>query len=162
TNVIYQVNNIVTTYTAPAGETNDKFYADACGWENNPLSANYRSCVGPENYPGGKAGGTISTTYTVKILSAGTTTASTLINDFSGSSYHYNNDYGTGINSITITALPAPVPNVSLSKSVSPTAASLTIPGADLTSTITFTNGRTAAASHLVVIDPIPPNADFK
>ena len=105
-NVIFQVLSIATTYTAPAGATNDKFYADACGWDNNPLSANYRSCIGPANYSGGKAGGTVSTTYTVKILSAGTTTASTLINDFSGSSYHYNNDYGVGINSITITAVP--------------------------------------------------------
>src|SRR5207302_692838 len=136
--------------------------ADACGWENNPLSANYRSCVGPNNYSGGKAGGTISTTYTVKILSTGVTTASTLINDFSGSSYHYNNDYGQGINSITITSLPAPVPNVSLSKSVSPTAAAQTVPGADLAYTITFTNSGTAAASSLVIIDPIPPNTDFK
>ena len=40
------------------------------------------------------------------ILSAGTTTASTLIYDFSGSSYHYNSDFGTAISSITITALP--------------------------------------------------------
>ncbi|HXI23263.1 MAG TPA: hypothetical protein VNG71_05255, partial [Pyrinomonadaceae bacterium] len=77
-NVIFQVTSIATTYTAPAGATNDKFYADACGWDNNPLSANYRSCIGPVNYSGGKAGGTISTTYTVKILSTGTTTASTL------------------------------------------------------------------------------------
>src|SRR3989440_1143523 len=103
-NVIFQVQAIATTYTAPPGATNDKFYSDACGWDNNPLSPTYRSCIGPD--PNAKAGGTISTTYTVKILSAGTTTASTLIYDFSGSSYHYNNDYGKGINSITITALP--------------------------------------------------------
>ncbi len=161
-NVIFQVTNVATTYTSPSGGTNDKFYADACGWENNPLSANYRSCIGPANYSGGKAGGTIVTTYTVKILSTGVTTASTLINDFSGSSYHYNNDYGQGINSITITAVPAPVPNVSLAKSVSPTAAAQTIPGADLTYTIQFTNGGTAAASSLVIADPIPNNTDFK
>ena len=161
-NVIFQVLSIATTYTAPAGATNDKFYADACGWDNNPLSANYRSCIGPTNYSGGKAGGTVSTIYTVKILSAGTTTASTLINDFSGSSYHYNNDYGVGINSITIAALPAPVPNVALQKSVSPSAASQTIPGADLTYTIGFSNGGTAGASSLIIADPIPPNTDFK
>ena len=161
-NVIFQVTSIATTYTAPAGATNDKFYADACGWDNNPLSASYRSCIGPANYSGGKAGGTISTTYTVKILSAGTTTASTLINDFSGSSYHYNSDYGIGINSITITSIPAPVPNVSLSKSVSPTAAAQTVPGADLTYTIAFSNGGTAVASGLVIVDPIPANTDFK
>src|SRR6266542_1017470 len=128
-NIIFQVLAISTTYTSPSGATNDKFYADACGWDNNPLSATYRSCIGPANYSGGKAGGTISTTYTVKILSTGTTTASTLILDFSGSSYHYNSDYGLGINSITITALPAPAPNVTLSKSVTPTTAALLIPG---------------------------------
>ena len=161
-NVIFQVTSIASTYTAPAGGTNDKIYADACGWDNNPLSANYRSCIGPANYSGGKAGGTISTTYTVKILSAGTTTASTLINDFSGSSYHYNNDYGVGINSITITALPAPVPNVTLNKSVSPTAPAQTIPSADLAYTIAFSNGGTAAATSLVILDPIPANTDFK
>jgi len=161
-NVIFQVLSISTTYTSPAGGTNDKFYADACGWDNNPLSGTYRSCIGPDNYSGGKAGGTISTTYTVKILSAGATTASTLIMDFSGSSYHYNSDFGTGINSITITALPAPVPNVTLQKSVTPSGAAQLVPGADLTYTIDFTNGGTAVASSLIVTDPIPPNTDFK
>ena len=161
-NVIFQVLSISTTYTSPAGGTNDKFYADACGWDNNPLSGTYRSCIGPDNYSGGKAGGTISTTYTVKILSAGVTTASTLILDFSGSSYHYNSDLGTGINSITITALPAPVPNVTLQKSVTPSGAAQLVPGADLTYTIDFTNGGTAVASSLMVTDPIPPNTDFK
>jgi uncharacterized repeat protein (TIGR01451 family) len=159
-NVIFQITNIATTYTSPPGATNNKFYADACGWENNPLSPNYRSCVGPENYSGGKAGGTIVTTYTVKILSTGVTTASTLINDFSGSSYHYNSDYGTAISSITITALPAPVPNVGLSKSVSPSGSQ--VPGTDLAYTINISNGGTAAAQSLVISDPIPNNTDFK
>ena len=161
-NVIFQVQAISSTYTSPTGGTNDKFYADACGWDNNPLSGTYRSCIGPENYSGGKAGGTISTTYTVKVLSAGITTASTLIMDFSGSSYHYNSDFGVGINSITVTALPAPVPNVTLAKSVSPSGAAQLVPGADLTYTIGFTNGGTAVASSLVVTDPVPPNTDFK
>jgi uncharacterized repeat protein (TIGR01451 family) len=158
-NVIFQVLTISTTYTSPSGATNNKFYADACGWENNPLSPNYRSCVGPVNYSGGKAGGTISTTYTVKIVAAGTTTASTLINDFSGSSYHYNNDYGQGINSITISAFNPPTPNVALQKSVT---AAQTIPGADLGYTITFTNSGTGGASSLVITDPIPANTDYK
>ena len=159
-NVIFQVTNIATTYTAPPGATNNKFYADACGWENNPLSGNYRSCVGPQNYSGGKAGGDIITVYTVKVLSTGVTTASTLIHDFSGSSYHYNADYGSAISSITITALPAPVPNVGLNKSVSPSGAA--VPGTDLTYTINFTNSGTASASSLVITDPIPNNTDFK
>jgi len=161
-NIIFQVLAISTTYSSPAGATNDKFYADACGWDNNPLSATYRSCIGPQNYVGGKAGGTISTTYTVKVLSTGVTIASTLIMDFSGSSYHYNSDYGLGINSITITSVPAPVPNVGLQKSVTPNSAAQLIPGADLTYTIAFTNTGTAGASSLVVTDPIPGNTDFK
>jgi len=161
-NVIFQVQSIATTYSAPAGGANDKFYADACGWDNNPLSGTYRSCIGPANYSGGKAGGTVSTTYTVKVLSAGTTTASTLIMDFSGSSYHYNNDFGVGINSITITSLNPPVPSVGLTKSVSPTTAPQLIPGADLTYTIAFGNTGTGAASSFVVTDPIPANTDFK
>ena len=161
-NVIFQVMSIATTYTSPAGGTNDKFYADACGWDNNPLSGTYRSCIGPANYSGGKAGGTISTTYTVKILSTGTTTASTLINDFSGSSYHYNNDYGVGINSITITSLNPPVPSVALTKSVTPNTASQWIPGVDLVYTIAFSNTGTAGALTFVISDPIPANTDFK
>jgi uncharacterized repeat protein (TIGR01451 family) len=161
-NVIFQVLSISTTYTSPAGGTNDKFYADACGWDTNPLSASYRSCIGPANYLGGKAGGTISTTYTVKVMSAGTTTASTLILDFSGSSYHYNSDYGTGINSISITALPALVPSVVLQKSVTPNIASQILPGTDLVYTIVLTNSGTAAALTLLVGDPIPTNTDFK
>src|SRR3989442_6142402 len=161
-NVIFQVQAIATTYTSPPAATNDKFYADACGWDNNPLSATYRSCIGPVNYSGGKAGGTISSTYTVKILSTGVTTASALIMDFSGSSYHYNNDFSLGVNSITIVAIPAPVPNVGLQKSVSPTSAALLIPGADLVYAIAFTNSGTASASSLVVTDPIPANTDFK
>src|SRR5438309_7276942 len=44
-NVIFQVQAIATTYTSPTGGTNDKIYADACGWDNNPLSATYRSCI---------------------------------------------------------------------------------------------------------------------
>jgi uncharacterized repeat protein (TIGR01451 family) len=161
-NIIFQVLAISTTYTSPAGGTNDKFYADACGWDNNPLSASYRSCIGPANYSGGKAGGTISTTYTVKVLSTGATTASTLITDFSGSSYHYNSDYGMGINSITITAFNQPTPVVILSKSVAPASAPQIVPGADLTYTIDVSNTGTAGASNLTITDPLPANTDFK
>src|SRR5207237_3445509 len=53
-NVVFQVQSISTTYSSPAGATNDKFYADACGWNTVPGTPNYRSCVGPVNYRGGK------------------------------------------------------------------------------------------------------------
>jgi uncharacterized repeat protein (TIGR01451 family) len=131
-NIIFQVQSISTTYTAPSGGTNDKFYADACGWNNNPLSVNYRSCIGPVNYLGGKAGGTVVTTYTVRVLSTGNTTAGTLIMDFSGSSYHYNSDYGVQV--ISSTALPPPL---TLSKIANPTTAAA---GATVTYTLRVAN----------------------
>ncbi|MFN2545116.1 MAG: sortase [Actinomycetota bacterium] len=104
-NVIFQIVAINRTYTAPPGATGDQPYGDACGWDTVPTSPTYRQCIGPYNYPGGKVGGNMVSTYTVKILSAGTATVSSLIYDHSGSSYHYNNDYGVGVNSLTITSV---------------------------------------------------------
>lgn len=147
-NVIFQVLSIATTYTAPSGGTNDKFYADACGWDNNPLSANYRSCIGPVQYPGGKAGGNVVTTYTVKVLSTGTTTAGTAIVDFSGSSYHYNSDYGTKI--ISITALPPPLTLSKIANPTTPTA------GSTVTYTLRATNTGSASYTLTDFVDTPP------
>src|SRR5688572_20185686 len=147
-NVIFQVLSIATTYTAPSGGTNNKFYADACGWENNPLSANYRSCVGPVQYPGGKAGGTVVTTYTVKVLSTGTTSAGTAIVDFSGSSYHYNSDYG--VTMISITALPPPLTLTKIANPTTPTA------GSTVTYTLRATNTGSASYTLTDFVDTPP------
>jgi uncharacterized repeat protein (TIGR01451 family) len=147
-NIIFQIQSIATTYTAPSGGTNNKFYADACGWDNNPLSSTYRSCIGPPNYTGEKAGGTVVTTYTVKVLSTGTTTASTLVLDFSGSSYHYNNDYGT--KTITITALPPPI---ALSKIANPTSLSA---GGTVDYTLRLTNTASFAMTMTDFVDVLP------
>ncbi|MEP6911151.1 MAG: hypothetical protein ABI923_00250 [bacterium] len=152
-NVVFQVQSIATTYSAPSGGTNDKFYADACGWDNDPLSANYRSCIGPPNYSGGKAGGTVITTYTVKVLSTGNTTASTLILDFSGSSYHYNSDYGIQV--ISITSLPPPL---TLSKSANPT--TLAAPGSvSYTLRLTNTGSFPMTVSDFVDTLPVSPGS---
>ena len=155
-NIVFQVLSVQTTYSAPAGATNDKFYADACGWQNNPALKNYRSCVGPANYPGGKVGGLVTTVYAVKVLSTGTTTITSMIYDYSGSSYHYNSDFGRGL---VVTANPYQ-PNIILTKSVTPTGNVL--PGTDLTYTISFENTGNAPASSLVISDPVPANTDFK
>ncbi len=147
-NIIFQVLSIATTYTAPSGGTNNKFYADACGWDNNPLSSNYRSCIGPDQYPGGKAGGNVVTTYTVKVLSTGTTTAGTAILDFSGSSYHYNNDYGDTV--ISITALPPPLTLTKIANPTNPTA------GSTVTYTLRVTNSGTASYTLTDFVDTPP------
>jgi uncharacterized repeat protein (TIGR01451 family) len=135
-NVVFQVVSIQTTYSAPSGATNDKFYADACGWNSVPGTANYRDCVGPANWSGGKVGGSLTSVYTVKILSGGTTTPGALILDFSGSSFHYNNDYGAGSGQITITA--TDTATVTVAKTAS--AATVTAAGATVTYTLRATN----------------------
>jgi uncharacterized repeat protein (TIGR01451 family) len=146
-NVVFQVQSISTTYTSPAGGTNDKFYADACGWQPDPTLANYRSCVGPVNYAGGKAGGTVSTTYTVKILggSGTSTTAGSLILDFSGSSYHYASGSG-----ITVSVQP---PQVTLSKIANPTTA---VTGSNVAYTLRLTNTGSSAYTITDFVDTIP------
>ena len=155
-NIVFQVLAVSSDYTAPTGATNDKFYADACGWQNNPTLPNYRSCVGPVNYPGGRVGGLVTTVYAVKVLSTGTTTITSMIYDYSGSSYHYNSDFGRGL---VVTAFPYQ-PNIILTKSVTP--AGNVLPGTELTYTINFENTGNAPASALVISDPVPDNTDFK
>lgn len=149
-NVVFQVVSIQTAYSAPAGATNDKFYADGCGWNSVPGTANYRDCVGPANWPGGKVGGNLTSVYTVKILSGGTTTPGALILDFSGSSFHYNNDYGTG-GGVTITASD---PAVTVAKTAS--AATVTAAGAAVTYTLRAANTGTGPVTLNDFIDTPP------
>src|SRR5205823_3119253 len=54
--------------------TNDKFYTDAGGWDNNPASPTYLSVVGPAQIGGGKVGGNITIRYTVQVVGLGSAT----------------------------------------------------------------------------------------
>ncbi|HJQ34765.1 MAG TPA: hypothetical protein VJ866_21630 [Pyrinomonadaceae bacterium] len=130
-NVVFQVQSISTTYSAPAGATNDKFYGDACGWNNVPGSAGYLDCTNS-----GKVGGTIVTDYTVKILAVngGPITLGALILDHSGGSFHYNADNGDPAKQITINVQPPPL---TLSKTAS---ASPVLTNGTLTYTLRVTN----------------------
>lgn len=105
---MFKVVSTATTYSAPAGATNDKIYADACGWDADPTTgSSYNSCIGPQTW-GGKVGGTLQTTYVLDVIGAGSATVNTEIYDFSGSSFHYNSDYSSNVFSITATNDPAP------------------------------------------------------
>lgn len=147
-NIIFQVQSVSTTYSTPAGATNNKIYADACGWNNIPTSGSYMSCIGPTNYSGGKAGDIISTTYTVKVLSTGTTTISSVIYDFSGSSFHYNADFGQDV--LVVTALPPPL---TLSKTAN---TSLLLGGGTVNYTLRLTNTSTYSMTVNDFIDTLP------
>lgn len=97
---IFQILTVSQTYSAYTGpyvkNPNDKLYGDACLWDADPAHTNtYRSCVGGDY----KAGGVTNTTYLVKVIAGGGTTAplNTLIYDFSGSSFHYNSDFKSAV-----------------------------------------------------------------
>jgi hypothetical protein len=83
-----QVLSTSTTYSNPSGATSGSIYGDACGW-----SPTTRSCVGPANITGGKAGGRLVVTYVIKVGAPGSGSLASTIYDFSGSSYHYNADH---------------------------------------------------------------------
>ncbi|HSM50037.1 MAG TPA: hypothetical protein VLA75_01400, partial [Thermoanaerobaculia bacterium] len=121
-NTIFQILGVKTNYSAVSGSSMaledgidpglpyrdgkyyEELYGDACDWQANPLSPAYRSCLST-----GKAGGGVVVVYHVKILSVPTDplvnpeALNTLIYDFSGSSYHYNANYGASGRFVYIT-----------------------------------------------------------
>jgi uncharacterized repeat protein (TIGR01451 family) len=143
-NVIFQILSVDATYTAPVGGTGDSVYADSCSWDPDPTSATYLECSGS-----GKAGGDIVLTYVVKILSAGSATVSGVIYDFSGSSYHYNSDYG--VDTISITALEDADLTVTKSDSKDPVST-----GESFDYQIEVTNNGPTDATSVVLNDTLP------
>lgn len=147
TNTIFRINSVSTTYTASSSGqfTTPLLYADACGWDNNPLSPTYRSCVVSDN----KSGGSITNTFNVTILSGGGTsvTLNSLVYDFSGSSYHYNADYSSTARIATI------LHPVTFRKAFTPASVA---PGAISTLSFTLTNAATTTVAGVSFTDPLP------
>ena len=85
---IFRVDAVRSTATAGTSPVSQPYF-DACTWVADHTSPDYRECAAT-----GKAGGTMTTTYTVTVVGVGSGTSTTLVYDFSGSSYHYNTDYG--------------------------------------------------------------------
>ena len=110
-NSVFQILDVTTTYTTPSNSINSSAYADACGWDNVT-----RSCVGPTTYAG-KIGGTMTSTYIVRIIAGTADTIYNVVYDYSGSSYHYNSDYNDPAQNQAKT-LTATAPNLTLSKTL--------------------------------------------
>lgn len=111
-NTIFRLLRARTTYSAPAQARHDLLYADACGWDPRigprPPTGTYLSCDDPaipDQFAGGKAGGSITMEYDVRVTRAGGGTLSSLVYDYSGSSFHYNGDYGTPANALRVTTV---------------------------------------------------------
>ena len=154
---IFEIQDIKTTYAAPSGARNDRVYADACGWDPVTTSPTYRSCIGPTKFSGGKAGGNpIKTEYTVEVVGVGSGTLSGLVYDFSGSSFHYNADFGTGANAVPFTASDAA--DLSLTKSHT----GAFVRGGTGTYRLTVSNAGPATSGAIAVVDSLPPGLTYR
>ena len=112
-NNIFRIVEVSAAYSQDnAGTDKDTVYADACGWVHDPEEPDYfTNGTNDACRVSGREGGDISLDYTIEIIGTGSATVTALIADFSGSSFHYNTDYGRDI--LAITALAAPVISVS-------------------------------------------------
>src|SRR5437588_2072631 len=156
TNPMFRITGVQATYASPTGATNTSVYADACGWDNTVGSPTYRSCIGPANYPGGKAGGNpITVTYTVVATATGSGTLQALIYDFSGSSFHYNSDFMSATSEVNFDVIKAP------DLAISSTHTTLT-EGQPATYTVDVTNvGDYPTSGPITVTDTLPTGVTY-
>ncbi len=153
-NTIFQILSVSSTFTADTSAYESspmsKLYGDNCKWESDPTNPNYRSCLDV-----GKTGGTVTTTYQVKILQVpgaplvNPEPLSTLIYDFSGSSFHYNADYDVSTRFAYILDPSA----IDISKGFLPDSV---IPGNVSTLTIRIPNPTTSELSGVNFVDDLP------
>ncbi|HEY3321173.1 MAG TPA: Ig-like domain-containing protein, partial [Planctomycetota bacterium] len=166
----FQIVSVKTTYSAPPGVTNDIVYADAGGWDNDPTSPTYRQIIGPipaKYAPGGKAGGgPITSIYTIKINSlapggnGAALTVCNTINDHSGSSYHYNSDFGAGGTSITVKVWSGDA-DLSIAKTQTFGTQTMTSGTAAFRLSLTNSASSTVAASNIQVSDVLPAGLTY-
>ncbi len=148
-NTIFQILSVATHYTANSStfvaNSSEMLYGDACLYDPNPDSPTYRSCIGSD----GKIGGTIITTYVVKIIGGAGSTQSldTLIYDFSGSSYHYNSDFSSSARMASISTA------LTVSKAFTPASIQ---PNGESTLAITINNAGGSDAAGVSLVDPLP------
>ncbi|MCE1252325.1 MAG: carboxypeptidase regulatory-like domain-containing protein, partial [Anaerolineae bacterium] len=147
-NTVFQVNSVTSTYSSGTSPT-ETLYADACGWDNDPLSPTYRSCIVSDNKSGGN---TVTNTYNITIISSSASSSSltTLLYDFSGSSYHYNADFTSSGRTVSIVDA---VGSLQFSKSFSP---AILTAGASTTLTFTIHNPTAGSISNVNFTDNLP------
>lgn len=90
---IFRIVSASSQYSTTPISSSTSIYADACGWVNDPSDVAYHtnlSCSGT-----GKAGNDVVVTYVIEPVTAGSGSLQAMIYDYSGSSYHYNSDFGS-------------------------------------------------------------------
>jgi LPXTG-site transpeptidase (sortase) family protein len=142
----FRLAAVQTNYGSHPNLDHDQLYANACGWQEDPIHSNYRTCKGPPTFPGGTVSGSVNTTYTVEVLSAGSAEITNILYGYHGQSYFYNEDIGQ--TSLTITAQ-NPIPTQTPTNTTEPTSGAYLpailkgqttpSPSPTITPTLTFT-----------------------
>jgi LPXTG-site transpeptidase (sortase) family protein len=146
---MFRLVSVETTFSSHPAIIHDKIYADACGWQDDPTNPDYRTCVGPPEFPGGTVSGIVSTIYTVEVLSAGSAVVTNTLYGYNGESFSYNQDYGQ--TTLVITAQdPTPTPTQTATNTGTP----------DVTDTITptLTFSPTLTSTPTITPTPSPTN----
>ena len=104
---IFKITSVSASYATPSTFIGSAPYADACAWQDNKTLANYNKCgAGNPDFSTSsyKVGNQVITTYRVLVIGTGSGSLSALFYDFSGSSFHYNSDYGGAGFSVSVTS----------------------------------------------------------
>lgn len=126
---IFQIESVQSRYSMPPDTDSDWLYVDACGWDPDPNSSTYRTCIGPEQVNAGKVGGAIRTRYRVKILSQGTATLSNVLYGYSDGGYNYQPfDVTQGLTVIALQEEPTSTDTATPTGTPTPTATSTSTP----------------------------------
>jgi LPXTG-site transpeptidase (sortase) family protein len=131
---IFQIESVQSSYGTPTGTNNPLFYEDACGWDNDPSSNTYTTCTGPANVAGGVVGSSVVTTYTVRVLTTGSTALTHLVYGYENNNFTYQSTYGS--DNLTVTAITQGQPTNTPTRTPTPTSTlTPTITGTPPTST---------------------------
>jgi LPXTG-site transpeptidase (sortase) family protein len=129
---LFRLVSVSASYETPENATNDRPYANACGWIEDPDNQDdYRTCAGDNQFAGGVVGGSVTTTYTLETLSAGSTSLSQLITGLQGEEFLYN--VGQPATPFNVT-----IQNATATPTITPTPTTTSTP-ASPTPTPTFT-----------------------
>ena len=164
-NQIFRIDKIEAVYAQPlklttpnlgtASNPNPTVFADAGQWNDVPTSPTYRSPTNTNNQTDRAGGDPIRTKYTVTVIGEGEARVTDSIRDYSGSSFHYNSDWGQLVH----TVVSEPLADLSIIKD---DAATVAIPGSSVTYTFTVGNAGPAPVTGAIVQDVLPVGTTFR
>jgi LPXTG-site transpeptidase (sortase) family protein len=119
---MFRLDSVETSFGSHPDIDHDRIYADACGWQDNPDDPDYGTCIGPSEFLGGTVSGSVVTTYTVEVLSAGSASVFNNLYGYNGETFAFNQDFDEiTINISAQTPTPTPTQIFTLTPTLTPT-----------------------------------------